>query len=183
MSQKCKLYPQDLITVFESHSKMSHVWWVSNTVPCQICVQKSELKKFYHQSVKTKISFCFFCLLDAFFFFPVGSDLLVLANICLALRNVTILWQGKVAYNWHDASLHLLFWNVGRRRDDDDAFLHCCKRAWMTHFMRKICIWIMIFFQIKKRVWPCPKANLALFFPDNTLFENFSKCRIWILCY
>ena len=60
MSQKCKLYPQDLITVFESHSKMSHVWSVSNTVPCQICVQKSELKKFYHQSVKTKISFCFF---------------------------------------------------------------------------------------------------------------------------
>ena len=140
--------------------------------------KKVSWKSFIINLWKQRLVFAFFC-----FFFPVGSDLLVLANICLALRNVTILWQGKVAYNWHDACLHLLFWNVGRRRDDDDAFLHCCKRAWMTHFMRKICIWIMIFFQIKKRVWPCPKANLALFFPDNTLFENFSKCRIWILCY
>ena len=28
-------------------------------------------------------------------------------NICLAFRNVTFLWQGKVAYNWHNVCLHL----------------------------------------------------------------------------
>ena len=161
MSQKCKLYPQDLITVFESHSKMSHFWWVSNTVVClaRYVYKKVSWKSFIINLWKQRLVFAFFC-----FFFPVGSDLLVLANICLALRNVTILWQGKVAYNWHDACLHLLFWNVGRRRDDDDAFLHCCKRAWMTHFMRKICIWIMIFFQIKKKSLALPKSQFSLVF-------------------
>ena len=65
MSQKCKLYPQDLITVFEIHSKMSHFWWVSNTVVClaRYVYKKVSWKSFIINLWKQRLVFAFFLLL------------------------------------------------------------------------------------------------------------------------
>ena len=105
MSQKCirswKMYLQSL-TIIDFPTLCAN----------QMCAKKWVEESFIINLWKQRLVLAFFLPSSSL----LGCDLLVLANICLALRNVTILWQGKVAYNRH----HVCF----ETYKDEMPFLH-----------------------------------------------------------
>ena len=112
MSQKCirswKMYLQSL-TIIDFPTLCAN----------QMCAKKWVEESFIINLWKQRLVLAFFLPSSSL----LGCDLLVLANICLALRNVTILWQGKVAYNRH----HVCF----ETYKDEMPFLHYCNE-WPT---------------------------------------------------
>ena len=133
MSQKCirswKMYLQSL-TIIDFPTLCAN----------QMCAKKWVEESFIINLWKQRLVLTFF----AFFFFPVGMWFVGVGQYLSCVKERDYSLTGKSCLQ----STSCLFWNIQRW----DAFFALLQ--WMTHFMRKICIWKMIFFQIK--VWPCP---------------------------
>ena len=134
MSQKCirswKMYLQSL-TIIDFPTLCAN----------QMCAKKWVEESFIINLWKQRLVLAFFF---AFFFFPVGMWFVGVGQYLSCVKERDYSLTGKSCLQ----STSCLFWNIQRW----DAFFALLQ--WMTHFMRKICIWKMIFFQIK--VWPCP---------------------------